>query len=537
MIGWKSQRTPKLTQSAEPKGFDDFELRLGDVLRGERATFGKSLLDVQRELRIKAAYIAAIENCDPSAFETPGFIAGYVRSYARYLNMDPDETFAAFCAESGFSTAHGMSDRASVARKADPRAARAIMPAADRFAQPGAPFAPVEESLFSRIEPGAVGSLVVLLALVGGIGYGGMSVLREVQRVQLTPVDQTPVVLSDLDPLQQAGLGEETGPSGAGPEVETSFVAPSSEALDRLYRPQALDIPVLIARDAPISTLDPMAVGVFASVLEPQLPDVDTDSAVALALQELTGVDAPPAVAPKRLALVAERAAFVRVNAADGAVLFEGILDAGDTYEVPNSVVPPVVRIGENNAIYFAVNGVPYGPAPETPPLADAVVLSELALTSRFGRIQTAATPLPVQLALAELAPKLPAIAALPGQPRVLEDGAPGVTILASREAWVRVRSASGATLFETTMQPGDTYDVPLTEQPPTIRTGDAGAIYFAVNGQTFGPFGTSGQVADNLALAEDVVTQQFAVADLTTNAALSRVVAELGGLRPLATD
>ena len=57
-----------------PKGFDDFELRLGDVLRGERATMGKSLLDVQRELKIKANYIAAIENADPTAFESQGFI-------------------------------------------------------------------------------------------------------------------------------------------------------------------------------------------------------------------------------------------------------------------------------------------------------------------------------------------------------------------------------------------------------------------------------------------------------------------------------
>ena len=28
--------------------------------------------------------------------------------------------------------------------------------------------------------------------------------------------------------------------------------APRMEALDRLYRPQALDVPVLVARDAPI---------------------------------------------------------------------------------------------------------------------------------------------------------------------------------------------------------------------------------------------------------------------------------------------
>ena len=61
----------------KPRGFDDYEVRLGDVMRGERATLGKSLLDVQRELKIKATYIAAIENSDPTAFETPGFVAGY----------------------------------------------------------------------------------------------------------------------------------------------------------------------------------------------------------------------------------------------------------------------------------------------------------------------------------------------------------------------------------------------------------------------------------------------------------------------------
>ena len=36
-----------------------------------------------------------------------------------------------------------------------------------------------------------------------------------------------------------------------------SFDAPTPEALDRLYRPQALDVPVLVARDGPISQLEP----------------------------------------------------------------------------------------------------------------------------------------------------------------------------------------------------------------------------------------------------------------------------------------
>ena len=98
------------------RGFDDFDTTLGDLMRGERATLGKSLLDVQRDLRIPAERIAAIETGDIAAFEAPSFIAGYVRSYARYLGMDPEWAYAKFCAESGFVLAHGLAPEASSRR-------------------------------------------------------------------------------------------------------------------------------------------------------------------------------------------------------------------------------------------------------------------------------------------------------------------------------------------------------------------------------------------------------------------------------------
>ena len=88
-------------------GFDSYTLLLGEELRGERATLGKSLLQVQKDLKIKAAYISAIENCDIDAFPNKGFIAGYVRSYARYLNLNAEEVYERFCAESGFSSYEG----------------------------------------------------------------------------------------------------------------------------------------------------------------------------------------------------------------------------------------------------------------------------------------------------------------------------------------------------------------------------------------------------------------------------------------------
>ena len=73
------------------------DVPLGDLMRGERATMGKSLQDVEADLRIRASYIAAIENADLTVFTSRGFIAGYVRSYARYLGLDPEWVFSRFC--------------------------------------------------------------------------------------------------------------------------------------------------------------------------------------------------------------------------------------------------------------------------------------------------------------------------------------------------------------------------------------------------------------------------------------------------------
>ncbi|WP_010137442.1 helix-turn-helix domain-containing protein [Oceanicola sp. S124] len=359
--------------SSDIKGFDDFELRLGDVMRGERATMGKSLLDVQRELRIKANYIAAIENADPDAFDTPGFIAGYVRSYARYLGMDPDQTYAKFCAESGFTTAHGMSAEASSRSRPEPREPRKLSRGSDPFTDPTTPFIPQGESFFSRIEPAAIGSSLVLLAVIGGLAYGGYAVLNEVQRVQFAPVENTPDVLADLDPL--AGATRQVEDPVAGTQNAGVFLPPS-DGMDRLYRPRALDVPVVVSRDAPISTLNPSQIGTFAQASAPVLPEAQPgqmsaeDRAVAMSLG-LDG-DGQPVASPQVVAapkpgvsLVAVRPAWVRVQGSDGTILFEKILDAGETWKLPNTEDAPVLRAGMSGSIYFQVDGEYYGPAGE----------------------------------------------------------------------------------------------------------------------------------------------------------------------------
>ncbi|SMX42796.1 helix-turn-helix domain-containing protein [Actibacterium lipolyticum] len=379
MIG---RRQPPIAADTEQasKGFDAFELRLGDIMRGERATLGKSLLDVQRELKIKATYISAIEHADPTAFETPGFVAGYVRSYARYLGLDPEWAYGKFCEEGNFATVHGMDAAAS-----SPKPGKKTQPKSDAkrdpLADPNATFVPQGEALFSRIEPGAVGSSLVLVALIGALGYGGWTVLQQIQRVQLSPVDQAPGVIAEVDPLANAGtlLAD-------GGDASSDFTVPTAEALDRLYRPQPLDVPVMVARDGPISTLQPGALGALATA--PETPRIASVAATP-AVPEFTGPPAPNSVqvvadnAPE-VVLFASRPAWVRVTSADGTVLLEKILDAGERYVLPKTEEPPLLRTGYAGAVYFAVNGTAYGPAGEGANVVKNIALAQDALIEAY---------------------------------------------------------------------------------------------------------------------------------------------------------
>ena len=84
--------------------FDKCEATLDDIMRGERATHGKTSTDVRLEFRLSKKYILAIESGDISAFRCLKFVPGYVRSYAHYLGLNPDKAFATICVETGFSS-------------------------------------------------------------------------------------------------------------------------------------------------------------------------------------------------------------------------------------------------------------------------------------------------------------------------------------------------------------------------------------------------------------------------------------------------
>lgn len=385
MIGLLGKNPNQQAEGAAiaPPGYEDTDdIRLGDLMRGERATLGKSLLDVQRELRIRASYVAAIENCDLTAFDAPSFIPGYVRSYARYLGLDGDWVFQRFCRESGFQPLHGMTPAA-----AGPKPQRRPSDPAEALANPHALFLPQPKSFWSTVEPRAVGSVLVMVALACGLGYGGWSVLQEVQKVNLTPGEQSPSVVATLDPVQEAS------------EPESFDIAdlnlPQPEALDRIYRPQVLEVPVLVARDGPISAIDPAitaSTSAMAVLDQGAQPLEETAQPAGQVETAMFGPQLPADQAAVRtiapdapeVELLAVRPAWVRVTSGDGTVLLEKTMDAGERFALPRLEEPPVLRTGNSGAVYFGVNGKTYGPVAPGAQVVRNVELSPASLSSRF---------------------------------------------------------------------------------------------------------------------------------------------------------
>jgi hypothetical protein len=112
------------------------------------------------------------------------------------------------------------------------------------------------------------------------------------------------------------------------------------------------------------------------------------------------------------------------------------------------------------------------------------------------------------------------------GLVQVVEADAPAVELLAVRPSWVRVQSADGTVLFEKVLDAGERYVVPQMEAPAVLRAGNSGSVYFAVNGQTFGPAAPGAQVVKNVALSPEALKASYQLADLSVDPDLAAIVA-----------
>jgi cytoskeletal protein RodZ len=124
--------------------------------------------------------------------------------------------------------------------------------------------------------------------------------------------------------------------------------------------------------------------------------------------------------------------------------------------------------------------------------------LNNRSLHDDNGAAQPAATaPAPQTTAETPARPVAPSVQPVASGP---------VVITATAPAWLRVTD-QGKKLVETTLQPGQTYQVPPTAVAPLLRIGAPEAIRITVGSTAVPPVGPAGQVTSNVSLkAADLV-------------------------------
>ncbi|GAC1656212.1 MAG: DUF4115 domain-containing protein [Vulcanimicrobiaceae bacterium] len=78
------------TQTPEPMP------ALGEQFRAAREARGLSLSEVAEQIRIRSVYLGEIEAENWPAIGAPVYVRGFLRTYARFLGLDPEEAVGAF---------------------------------------------------------------------------------------------------------------------------------------------------------------------------------------------------------------------------------------------------------------------------------------------------------------------------------------------------------------------------------------------------------------------------------------------------------
>ncbi len=179
---------------------------LGLWLRRTRETRQISLSDVEKALRIRRRYLQALEMSDYTAL--PGEIQarGFLRNYARYLNLPVEEALARYDAE---IQGRPMQPRARTASTAEPKA-----PIVNRPSVFSPPPTEAEETASPRMRIPSLVFQILLVALVFFIVVAGGSFiwLQIANRAQNTNGDSAPSTTQARTPGTAATQGTPVAP-------------------------------------------------------------------------------------------------------------------------------------------------------------------------------------------------------------------------------------------------------------------------------------------------------------------------------------
>lgn len=80
--------------TGQPAALSRSDETLGSFLKRHRQSQGKNLEEIAKKTRIHASTLRAIEEDNPKALPAEVFARGFVKNYAQYLGLDPNEALA-----------------------------------------------------------------------------------------------------------------------------------------------------------------------------------------------------------------------------------------------------------------------------------------------------------------------------------------------------------------------------------------------------------------------------------------------------------
>jgi len=415
---------------------------VADLLRRARQDFGQSLRNVAEVLRIRPAYLEALESGDFDKLPGMTYAIGFLRTYAEYLSLDGEE----------------MVERYKAETQAAAHRSELIFPE------------PVAEG---RIPGGAIILVsVVLLA----VAYGGWFYLSQQGRTVADLIPAWPTesqtgelegagnVQANAEPAEDASV-QEVGAQETGAQ-ETGAEDASAE-----------DTGIVTTASAQASTVSPAEAESLAPVAAtPEIPVRETPTLETPAPEAL----APEASAPESLASAVPPPS-----------------QASETLEVAPTTPTPV----HDEPAQTAASPEPQADA--TPASTPSGAASQESANEAAGEATTFASLID-QTVVIPAVPSTPETVIIPDDrsPRVYggsnEDSR--IIIRALQDSWVQVRDAQEAILLTRVLRAGDSYRVPDVTGL-TLLTGNAGGIELEVDGVRLPPAGPAGSVRRSIDL------------------------------------
>jgi cytoskeleton protein RodZ len=298
---------------------------VGELLRERREELRLNIEGIGEVLRIKPAFLAALEQSRPQDLPGPTYVIGFVRAYARHLGLDHDWVLDRYKAESA-----GVRAR---------------------------PDLTLPVLLGERSVPGGP---ILLVALILAIcGYGTWYYLSTGERARPERVTAVPPALQ-IQP-EQADDNATGSPSKPVADPGSPTNARLSSGLFPGSAPasasEAATVPPAATAAAPAATPagNPPVPPPAAAANAPAPPQT------AMAPPQTPPAPAPPAgdgsaAAAGRIEIRATADCWVQVRAPDQSIVFSRVLKAGETYRVP-ARSGLVMRTGNAGALAIVVDG------------------------------------------------------------------------------------------------------------------------------------------------------------------------------------